>query len=136
MIEPRLSVMRLAKALVDAGSVRDTGAASAMIRLHASLAKLIGQGGFDVLLRRSLALARREHELLVGVVVGPRGELTGLNDPSRDLEAIEQAEVAIVAHFIELLVVLIGEELAMRLLDEVRQEAMNGAQAQAKEEKE
>ena len=136
MIEPRPSVTQLAKALVDVGSVRDAVAASAMTRLHASLSKLVGQGGFEVLLGRSLVLARREQPILVGVVAGPSGELAGLNDPSRDPNAIEQAEVAIVAHFIELLVILIGEELAMRLLDEVRQEAMNGARAQAKEAKE
>jgi len=90
-----------------------------LTRLHQELGKLIGPAGFDVMLARSLVLARRAHPLLTGIVVGPGGTLTGLDQTARDPGALEEGQAAIVAHFIELLVNLIGEDLAMRLVRDV-----------------
>jgi hypothetical protein len=90
-----------------------------MKRLYQGLWKLIGPGGFDVMLARSLALARRSHPVLAGVDAGPGGELQGLDDSALDRAALADGAAEVVARFIELLVTLIGEELAMRLLRDV-----------------
>ena len=78
MIEPRASVLQLATGLVEAQLARDASAWHVTSQLHASLARMVGANGFDVLLARA---------------------------------------------FVELLVVLIGEDLAMRLLRELQQHA-------------
>jgi len=90
-----------------------------MTRLYQQLGKLVGSAGFDVLLARSLVLARRTNPALAGVTAGPGGTLAGLDDPARDGAELQQGAMSIVAHFIELLVVLIGEDLGMRLLRDV-----------------
>lgn len=135
MIEPRSWEMRLAMRLVGAEFARNANAELIAIRLHESLAKLVGASGFEVLLARALVLAKKDHPVLVDVVAGPGGKLAGLGEPSSDRVAVEQAGVAIVAYFIELLVVLMGPDLTMRLVHEVEQEASNSAPAPAQEEK-
>jgi hypothetical protein len=90
-----------------------------LLRLHEKLGKLIGPAGFDVLLARSLVLARRAHPVLVGITAGPKATLVGFNDPGRDVVALREGAMAIVAHFIELLATLIGEDLAMVFLRDV-----------------
>jgi hypothetical protein len=87
-------------------------------RLHQALGKLIGSAGFDVLLARALVLARRTHPELAGITARPGGALEGLDDAHGGV-ALEEGALAIVAHFVELLVVLIGDDLAMRLLRDV-----------------
>jgi hypothetical protein len=124
MIEPRPSVTRFANAVAraeraQAGAGHDSEVAQRItMRLHEELGKLVGDAGVDVLLRRSVVLARRAHPVLAGVTAGPGGTLAGLKDAA--LEGPELAELqdgarAIVGHFIELLVTLIGEDLAMGL---------------------
>lgn len=90
-----------------------------MVGLHDGLWKLIGSAGFDVLVERSLVLARKDHPVLAGTNAGRGGALPGLEDAAGDPDARELGAVAIVTHFIELLVTLIGEDLAMRLVREV-----------------
>lgn len=90
-----------------------------MLRFHDGLWKLIGSAGFDVLVARSLVLARKEHPILAGTSAGHGGALPGLDDAARDADALQRGAVAIVTHFIELLVTLIGEDLAMRLVRDV-----------------
>ena len=76
----------------------------------------------------------RDMKKLIGVGVGPGGALTGQSDDlTRDRHASAQAAVAVVAYFIELLVVLIGEDLTMRLLHDL-EHASIGTAASAKEE--
>ncbi len=122
MIEPRPSVIRFVRAVVRAELARTDGARDShaaqlvMVRLHKELEKLIGPAGFDVLFARSLLLAQRAHPVLAGITAGQDGMLAGLNDPARDGVALEEGATAIVSHFIELLVTLIGEDLVMRLL--------------------
>jgi hypothetical protein len=84
--------------------------------LHRSLAKLIGSAGFDVLLSRSLVLARRAHPSLARVTAGPGGALVGLGDDAAGASAIQEEAVAIVSNFMELLATLVGEDLAVRLV--------------------
>jgi hypothetical protein len=87
----------------------------ALVRLHSELGGLIGASGFDVLGARSLVLARRAHPVLAQITAGSGGTLVGL-EALGDAAAAEEAAISIVAHFIELLSVLIGEDLAVRLV--------------------
>jgi hypothetical protein len=125
MTEPSLSVTRFVRAVVRAelasgGAGLDGDVAQRITtRLHQKLGNLIGDAGFDVLLRRSLVLARRVHPGLAGITAGPGGTLAGLEDIVRDGVAHQGAAMAIGAHFTELLVTLIGEDLAMRLLRDI-----------------
>ena len=120
MIEPRPSVTRFAAAVVRAEFARAAHDFDViqriMTRLHQELGKLIGPAGFDVMLARSLVLTRRAHSLPTGITVGPGGTLTGFDQTGRDAGALQESIGAVVSHFIELLVNLIGEELAMHLL--------------------
>jgi len=103
-----------------AGDAHDADVAQRiMVRLHGALGKLIGPAGFDVLVARSLVVARRAHPVLVGIMAGPGGTFIGFDKGERDRVALQEGAMAIVAHFIELLVVLIGEDLTMRLLRDV-----------------
>jgi hypothetical protein len=88
-------------------------------RLYQGLWKLLGPAGFDVLLARSLALARKSHQVLAGISVAAGGELQGLEDAALDPAALQDGSIAIVVRFIDLLVTLIGAELAMRLVRDV-----------------
>ncbi len=123
MLEPRPSVTRLAQAIarVELGLPGERGSAVAqriLSRLHQRLGRLVGSAGFDVLLGRSLVLARRVRPVLDGVTAGPDGKLEGLADLAREGAESDDA-LAVVSHFIELLVTLIGEDLAMRMLGDV-----------------
>jgi hypothetical protein len=119
MIEPRPSVTRFVEAVFRAelapGSRAHDGdvAQRTITRLRRELGKLIGLGGFDVLLRRSLVLARRAHPSLVAVSAAPEGVLAGLAD------AAHEGAASIVSHLIELLISLLGEDLAMRLMRDI-----------------
>lgn len=125
MIEPRPSVVRFARAIVRAetanGGVRGyEGAQRALARLHQQLGKLIGPVGFDVLVARSLVVARRAHPKLCGIGTGRGGVLLGLDAvPAEDAEELDEAATAVVAQLMELLVSLIGVDLAMTLLRDV-----------------
>ena len=122
MTEPRPSVTRFAKAVARAelalgGGAHDSDVAQRIaMRLYEALRKLLGPAGIDVLLARSIVLARRAHPVLGGVVAGPGGTLAGLDDAGLQGPKLEAGAAAIIAHFIELLVVLIGEDLAMSLM--------------------
>jgi len=87
-----------------------------LARLRNGLEKLVGSAGFDVLLARSLVLAKRTHPALVDVTVGPDDKLSGLNAVARDGVGVDEGAMPIVAQFIELLVSLVGEDLGMRLI--------------------
>jgi hypothetical protein len=125
MIAPRPVVTRLARAVVRAELARGGGANDSDVaqritmRFHQQLGKTIGAAGLDVLLARSLVLARRAHPLLAGITAGPGGTLAGLDDAARDAAAIQESAIAIVTYFIELMVVLIGEDLAISLVQDV-----------------
>ena len=128
MNEPRPSVTQFVRAVARVEAERGgdaLGVAPRIVkRLHDKLGKLVGGGGFDVLLARSLVLARRTHPVLAAVTAGRAGTLTGLDvAPPEDAAALQEGATAIASHFIELLVVLIGEDLAMELLRDVWPEA-------------
>ncbi len=124
MIAPRASVTRFVRAVARAeGAHGDAPVAEIaqrmLLRLHAELGKLIGSLAFDVLLRRALVLARRTHPVLANVTSGADAKLTGLDRAPGADDSLGDAALTIVSHFVELLVVLIGEDLAMRLVEDV-----------------
>jgi hypothetical protein len=135
LIEPRPAICRFATSVVGAALARGDGAQDITARLYESLANLVGSAGFDVLLARSLVLARRVHPFLAAVTVGPGGTLSGLGEAS-DPPSVEQGTVAIVSYFIELLAVLIGEDLTIHLVRDVWPEAWAAGSAPSENENE
>lgn len=125
MLEPRSAVSQFVKVVARVELARGGGAKEHDVaqrltkRLNAALVKLVGPGGFDVLLARALVLARRTHPLLKGITSTSGGALSGLDEPTRDAAELREASLAIVAYFIELLAQLVGEDLAMRLVRDV-----------------
>ena len=124
MPEPRPTVTRFVSAVrrveIARGGAREADVTQHILsRLHQALGKLIGPAGFDVLLARALVLARRGRPVLTGVTAGPGGALAGLDDAARDGAALQEGAAAVVSHFIELLIILIGEDLGMRLVRDV-----------------
>ena len=122
-IEPRPRVARFATAVVSGelaqGDARAADVAQqALVRLRQELGGLIGVAGFDMMVGRSLALAKRGHPVLAGITAASGGTLVGFPVLGDAAEA-DEAAISIIAHFIELLSVLIGEELAMRLMRKV-----------------
>jgi hypothetical protein len=120
--EPRPSILLFAGRILRHVSERGGDGHAAeriMKRFYQGLWKLIGPAGFDVLLARSLALARKGRPVLAGITAAPGGALHGLDNPALERAALDDGAAEIVARFIDLLVTLIGEELAMRLVRDV-----------------
>jgi len=78
--------------------------------LRVALARFAGSDGFASLVRRALALARADDPALRQVSVKANGSLEGLEQVTGD------AVIAIVAQFLGLLVIFIGEPLTLRLV--------------------
>ena len=131
MIDPRPSVTRFVKGVAHAERARGGSADGVdvaqriLTRLHEELGKLIGSAGFDILVARALVLARRTHPVLDGVTASPDGRLT-VEATASDPAALQEGSLATVEHFMELLVVLIGEDLAMRLVRNIWPAASHG----------
>jgi hypothetical protein len=88
-------------------------------KLKLPLSKLAGPAGFHSLLSRALALAKVEDASLSPVRVGASGALEGFAGDGRGPDAGTAGEdggAVVVAHLLALLVTLIGEPLAMRLV--------------------
>jgi hypothetical protein len=122
MIEPRTSVTQFVSSAARAESAR-TGderetlvAQRILMRLREQLAKLIGPAGFDALLERSLVLARRTRPALTRGISVADSNPEGLEPSARETSDFDDGSLAIVAHFVELLVALIGEDLALGML--------------------
>jgi hypothetical protein len=118
----RLSIHRFAAAVVAAelagNDARDPSHAALRIiaKLQTSLGMRVGRAGFEVVLSRSLVLARRESPLLEKVTAAG-SSLVGFSADDRD--SAEREAVALLSHFIELVAVLMGEDLAVRLVHDV-----------------
>ncbi len=98
------------------------------------LSKRIGQEGFRTLLARALALTKPNFPYLSAVRVGAEGSLVGLRGAigrgsqktqdnvtqnSEDRDNVVEGAVALLAQFLGLLVVFIGEDLMLRLISAV-----------------
>lgn len=86
--------------------------------LHEQLAPLISSTGFQTLMARALKLASRDFPFLATVTVAthPGGCLSGVPDVREEQRPDDMAEAltAVLAHFIWLLVIFIGENLGLR----------------------
>jgi hypothetical protein len=122
MIEPRPAIRRFVTSVVGAAIARGDDPLGITARLYESLANLVGPAGFDVLLARSIVLARRAHPILADVGTASGGMLSGLGAIT-DPVSVQQGVAAVVSYFVELLAVLIGEDLAMHLVRDVWPEA-------------
>ena len=121
MASPRRSALRFATAVIAVEYARrdDTpsDAGEQITRaIHDRISKVVGSGGFDVLLKRSLALTARSHPVMERMGVGERGSLVTARESAPDPVAMRTAITALLANFVELLAELIGEDLAFRLV--------------------
>jgi hypothetical protein len=82
-------------------------------KLRDPLITLTGTAGYCSLLSRALTLAKREAAVLHAVEVQPDGSLNGLKGEAAKSHPI------VVAHLLGLLVTFIGEDLTMRLVDDI-----------------
>ncbi len=92
-------------------------------RLRRRLIVLIGPMGCDALFARALALARSDHPMLTGVtadtangsgLAGVRGRL-----PEGEPTDVLAALMAVLVHFLAVLVRLIGADLVVRVVREI-----------------
>jgi hypothetical protein len=97
-------------------------------RLRPQLAMLMGNGGFRALLARALVLAAAEVPWLRVMRVQSDGALGGVEDLRSPLssEALSAGGVALLAQLLGLLVAFIGENLTLRLAQEVWPDASLG----------
>jgi len=129
------------RALLDTGRGQREPAAlveaadHAYARLRDRLADLIGVLGYGALVARAVRLAQAESPGLTRVTVTAQAEdgLQGLRAftlaSSGDPVAAAEGLAALLAHIIELLIVFIGEDLAVRLVREAWPELTSGPQA-------
>ena len=91
-------------------------------RMRERLVPLIGRTGFTALFRRALRLAQGEFPALAGLAVGEGADpcVAGASEfaaaHAADAGLVEDALVAVVAHFIGLLSTFIGETLTRRVI--------------------
>ena len=90
-------------------------------RLRPHLATLMGDAGFRALLSRALALAGEQVRWLRAVHVKADGSLEGLEQLQAQLDSGEFIEgtVVLLAQLLGLLVTFIGEDLTLRLVQDV-----------------
>lgn len=88
--------------------------------LHMRLTPLLSASGVNALLARAITLAAREFPFLTGAVTTPDCSLESLRQAVEGHEPAEVAEalVAILANFLWLLVMFIGESLGLRKVQE------------------
>ena len=97
------------------GAPRAHEAVEVCERLRMALSRFAGPDGFASLLRRALALARADAPVLKSVQLGATGQIEGLEEAVAGDDA-DGAAVALAAHLLDLLVILIGEPLTLRLV--------------------
>lgn len=85
--------------------------------LRLSLTRFAGADGVAALMRRALALARVEAPALNNVTLNANGHMEGLEGVA-DAPGGTEAAVALVAHVLALLGLLIGEPLTLSLVRE------------------
>lgn len=137
-ISPAIRTLARQVVELESGQNKGTGEASrsavrACERLREPLAQLMGVGGYYSLMSRTLAIARTEQPSLAAVRIRPDGTLDGLENSGQAREAA----VAIMTHVLGLLVVFIGEPLALALVrenwPEARTDEMDGNEGDALE---
>ena len=124
MARPSPKLVALARQIVEreAGGSDPSASAAAVDtacrRLKDHLVDVLGTGGVTAMFGRALHLARREQPLLEEVSVSrePAACFSGLPESLASLPDEEAAAAAttVLAHMLDLLVVLLGEELGMK----------------------
>ena len=94
-------------------------------KLQNYLSKLIGVAGFQALLARALTLAKLEEAELEAVQIQANSRLLGFSETASNFSSqiVSNGNVALLAQFIGLLSVFIGESLTLRLVKDVWPEA-------------
>ncbi len=118
---PSKSVRDLARLLLSLESASPSAAGEheaerVCEKLRMSLTRFAGSDGFFALMRRSLALARKEVPALQSLSLKPDGCFAGFK-AALDGDAHE-AGAALTAHFLWLLGTFVGEPIALRLVSE------------------
>ena len=109
-----------AEAAGEAADARVHEAVRVCEKLQISLTRFAGPDGFTSLLRRALALARAEFPSLQAVNLKSDGSLEGLDALAVDATGSgPEAAVAIITHFLGLLITFIGAPMTMHLLGEI-----------------
>ena len=89
-------------------------------RLRLVITPLAGSAGFHSLLARALALAKADHALLKPIKVLENGTIVGFDSgDTQDADAaagLAAAKCGLVSQLLDLLTILIGEQLTMRLV--------------------
>ncbi len=106
---------------LDVGAPEELAAAveRGCARLEAGLSRWIGSDGYRSLVDRALEQARAGHPALAGLQC-PAGDVQGVAAVvgAHDAAKVREGVLALVALLIDLLSRLIGEEMAMRLVEE------------------
>ena len=108
----------LARRLLAVEAGRSTAATPAraadevLQKLRVYLTRIIGPDGFRALKRRAVMLAAAEFPSLRSVDLDANGAVPDVID----LDGEGEIAIAIIAHLLELLIVLIGESLTLRLI--------------------
>lgn len=124
MAQPSPNILELARRIVEheAGQSNPSAPAAAVEtacrKLKGQLIGVLGAGGASAVLGRALHLAKREQPLLADVAVSgePGMCFSGLAEslPADTEEEATTAATALLAHTIDLLVTLLGEELGIK----------------------
>jgi len=91
--------------------------------LRVSLTPFIGADGFEVLLRRALALSRAEAPTLKTIKVTAGGQLERMEAAPDDSGQDREAAISITARLLGLLVTFIGEPMTLRLISKALPDA-------------
>ena len=88
--------------------------------LHARLAPLLSASGVNALFRRAVSLAARDFPFLTGAITALDCSQDSLRQAAEghDPAKVAEALVAILANFLWLLVIFVGESLGMRKVQE------------------
>jgi hypothetical protein len=110
-----------ARAAGDGSGSEEVAAAADRLcsQLRAGLGRWIGADGYRALLERSLGLARAEHPALGGVsCLGGDGAMTMAAVRAHGAGEVAAGLMALVAALIDLLGRIVGEEMAVRLVEQ------------------
>lgn len=104
-------------------------ALSVFVKLRSHLSNLVGVAGFQALLSRALALARKEADWLETVRVQADTMLAGFGETAQELPAqtVTEGSAVLLAQLLGLLITFIGEALTLRLVADVWPEAQGNA---------
>jgi hypothetical protein len=126
MAEATIPGLELARRVLErekneSGGTAADAAVSAAEKLRGHLTKFVGGAGFHALLARALALARAEVPWLQRVELKPDGTLEGLREAMVRLpdETAENEAAILLAHLVGLLVVFVGDQITLSLVQGV-----------------